>query len=159
MSAFRPVNKLVLVASFLWALTSHSFAGSNIFEISSELNGKPLGMYLGIFVDEHGAFSINEVRALPLNKFKFSPDEDHNFGFTNDVIWARMEILNSFNESKRVFIENNYANTDLISVYYQDRLGNHRSKQIGDRVPLSQWDVEYRLPTFDLQVAPGRSVL
>jgi len=114
-----------------------------------------LGLHLEILADPTRMLSIEEVSSQERSQ-QFLPSRAPvpNYGFTNSVVWVRLRVLNTVPSVTDWQLQLRFPRIQEVALFQPslDASGARSFivKQSGSFVPMSQWDVHHRLPTFGL---------
>ncbi len=147
---------LALLLSALWTIDCRAFSA----EISSLPGGHlQLGGQLLTFEDSSSLLTYEQVRDLPDSAFMPPQGKVPNFGFSNAVYWARVELSSSRDTKVPVILEYGYTSADLVDFYLSSPSGKLEVLKTGDTRPSSSYPIIYRMPAWPVDLEPGRSVL
>lgn len=144
---------ILLLAIFLLGNSDRAY-GLEPFVIKKSHNGEPIGRYLLIFEDyeRHSAIEILEK----ISEFEQSQEDFPNFKITSGKTWAFVTLINNFDESQTIYLENIYAMTDEIAIYSISGHEVSLMERLGDRIPFANRPIYYRNVVFPIKLEPGQ---
>ena len=118
----------------------------------------PLGLHLEILEDPGGQLTINDVASPVWNSaFVASHDELPTPGFTRSAIWVRCRVRNDTSQASEWNLELSFPRLGQVALF---QLSNAPDKgtpwprrEAGAEIPIPQWELARRLPTFRLLLA------
>ncbi|NJK83183.1 MAG: hypothetical protein HC912_04550 [Saprospiraceae bacterium] len=114
-----------------------------------------MGMYLQLLEDKEGNLSIEQVAGIEFNDaFVASTEEQHNFGYTKSVYWARVLLNNRQEHEREYWLEIDYALLNYIDVFIVDANGQVQHQKGGNLLPFGTRDVNYKNPIFKINLPP-----
>jgi signal transduction histidine kinase/HPt (histidine-containing phosphotransfer) domain-containing protein/BarA-like signal transduction histidine kinase len=118
-----------------------------------------LGMHVDLLRDPEAVLDFADVRS-PAFDARFLPGtaEVPNFGFTDDVIWVRLQVENSLLRPETHYLEIANPLLDHISVLVESPMGVRRY-DTGDKTPFATRVLDTRLFVFPLDLRPGEPLL
>jgi signal transduction histidine kinase/PAS domain-containing protein len=133
-----------------------SYSGGAEPIILTEGQGKyPLGLHLQILEDPTGNLTIEDVSSPPFNsKFVPSHVEVPNYGYTNNVYWLRVPLVNKSNGINQWFLESFFQNLNYIDLYLPSEAGGFIRKESGALRPFATRDIPYYHIVFKLPLSP-----
>jgi signal transduction histidine kinase/CheY-like chemotaxis protein len=161
----RRTRAAALLALCLWALLCSVDAlaldatWASPVVVGPERELYRLGLHLDLLRDPTGALDIDAVRA-PEQEIDFTPGSATapSFGFTDDVIWARLQVDNRLLRAETYYLEISYPLLDRISVYVEGPAGVRRY-DTGDKTRFATRLLDTRLFVFPLDLRPGESLM
>lgn len=138
------------------AEAAHSQSGGAI--VSEGMTSLRLGRVVRTFVDETARRSHSEILGLAAEG-RFAPSEREipNFGFTEHVVWMRLELNDVRAVPTPLVLELAYAPLDRLELW-PDEPATQPLAVVGDAVPFAQRAYRYRHPTFELPAQAGQRV-
>ncbi|MBE8398762.1 7TM diverse intracellular signaling domain-containing protein [Leptospira borgpetersenii] len=118
------------------------------------LDDSPFGLEdsFEYFEDSSGNLRFSQIRTLA-EEGKFSSGNISSLGYTNSVIWIRLNVKNSSNRSIRWILEYQFPDVDLVE-YYDFKMGESPFYRAGDGIPFAFRPVQYRNPVFPSVALP-----
>jgi signal transduction histidine kinase len=151
----RILNVLVLLLT--WASGAGASAMVPVV-LSAEAARVNLTEHITWLKDADGTVTLEEARQrsdfVPLHK-------ELSEGFTSATIWLRFDVQPDTKASTRI-LEVTNALLDDVRLYSPQRDGRYREQRSGENVPRTAWPVDYRSPSFAIQIegdAPQRYYL
>ncbi|MHA6493800.1 hybrid sensor histidine kinase/response regulator [Pseudomonas borbori] len=142
---------LLWLCSPAWALTPATLDRDDL-RIS-------LGASMGYLQDADGSMTLEQVAALPDNRF-FPVHGDHaNLGKNESVWWFKVRLRNSLDHDLAGYLEVNYPLLDQVTLYLESAPGVWREQESGDRYAFSQRPVQVRNFWFPVSLREGESTL
>ncbi len=156
---------LACLLALLWGLLAGPAAGAldatraPPAQVHPEQDLYRLGTHLDLLRDPTGALDFDAVRS-PEHDMRFAPAtaDAPSFGFTRDVIWARLRVENRLAAPETYFLEIAYPLLDRVSVFIEGPAGVRRY-DTGDRTPFATRPLDTRLFVFPLDLHPGEPLL
>ena len=114
-----------------------------------------LGSHLQVLNDPTRRLSIEEVASPPQDE-QFLPSRSlvPNYGFTDSAVWVRFRVLNTVPSLTDWRLQLRFPRIQEVTLYQPspDASGAQSFivKQAGSLLPMSQWEIRHRLPTFNL---------
>ncbi len=117
-----------------------------------------IGLHLDIFDDPKRIHTIEEVSS-PSWSDRFRPSKQNvpNFGLASSAHWLRFTVENKAGEERAWLLEVQAATVDHVDLYARDSSGRFHRFSAGDAVPMKEWEIRYRYPTFPLRIPPGET--
>ncbi|MGB5830658.1 MAG: 7TM diverse intracellular signaling domain-containing protein [Thiohalocapsa sp.] len=117
-----------------------------------------LGNYLDILEDPSGELGIADIRS-PAVSLRFRPSglPVPNLGFTDAVVWARLELTNDLAEEATYHLLIDYPLLDRITLFIDGQQGLSRH-DTGDRTPFATRLLDTRMFVFPLSLEPGETL-
>jgi len=111
-----------------------------------------LGEHVEILEDPTRQLTINDV-ASPEWQDKFVPSRQQvpAIGYTDSAIWVRCQVLNQTAESGEWMLELRWR-PRKVTFYRSSDNGGFVERLAGRHVPLSQWEIPNRFPSFRLSL-------
>ncbi len=115
----------------------------------------PLGKHLDILVDPTGELTIEDV-ASPEYAAQFVPSQVSapNYGYTNRIVWVRLNLVNETRQANQWLLEDGFANTQFVDLYTPLPEGGFALKQAGVLRPAATRDVSHPHTVFNLLIPP-----
>ncbi len=124
--------------------------------VSEQQHRYDLGTYLQILEDKEANLSIEQVASIEYNSaFVESTEEQHNFGYTKSVYWARVLLNNRQEHEREYWLEIDYALLNYIDVYIVDANGQVEQRKAGNLLPFGAREVNYKNPIFKIDLPPS----
>ncbi len=115
----------------------------------------PIGGSLEILEDPDRRLTIDDVASASYtDRFTPSSAEVPNFGLTRSAYWVRFRVAGEAAASW--VLESGFAPTDLVEIYVPGPSG-FSVRRAGDSVPFAEWEIPYRIPSFEILVTPGET--
>ena len=152
--------------SILLALGCHNTVAatlqgsSGVLQLVKDKESYPLGHHLEILEDPTRRMSIEEAVA-PERSRHFLPSRAlvPNYGFTDSAVWVRFRVLNTLPSSADWKLQLRFPRIQEVTLFQAspDENGAQRFvvKRAGSLLPMSQWEIRHRLPTFNLLLPPN----
>lgn len=104
--------------------------------------------------DESGTLSLDEVR----QRGQFTPlPSDLSAGYTSAAVWLRFDLAPTATASHEWVLALSNALLDDVRLYTPRGDGSHAEHRSGEDVPRRQWEVDYRAPSFAMQLSAGQT--
>ena len=142
-----------------WLLLSNAAWALSPISLDSDELRLSLGPNMGYLEDPSGTLSLQQVQALPNERFQAVNSEHANLGKNASVWWFRVELANHRPHNLPGFLEVNYPLLDDLRVYLQSPDGSLQSQASGDSFAFASRPVQVRNFWFPLDLAPGTSQL
>ncbi|MBS0348841.1 MAG: PAS domain S-box protein [Proteobacteria bacterium] len=140
---FACILGLLVLCLLLHCPPSAADGGRTRFQLGAELP-------YGVFVDEGGSKTIEDIASLPPGAFK--PIEGGlSLSYTRNTVWLRFERPPG---EEAWWLEVQPAVLDSIQLYEKDA-GGWRMRQAGDRLSYRERELAHRLFAFRLAASPG----
>ena len=132
---------MLLLTLFLFRA---AFANSPV--VLNDTNNKyVLGPYLELLEDTEAQWTLKTIHSSEFhNQFTPSTRETSNFGFTQSIYWARLNLKNDFSVSKEWLLEIAYPLLDNIELYQLQPNGTVQVKTAGDQLKFLQREIPHR---------------
>ena len=146
---------------FLLALGCHNAVAappqgsSGVLQIVQGKETYALGRHLEILEDPTRRMSIEDV-AAPERSRDFLPSRAlvPNYGFIDSAVWVRFRVLNTLPFSTEWQLQLRFPRVQEVTLFQAspDESGvlSFVAKRAGSLLPMSQWEIHHRLPTFNL---------
>jgi two-component system, sensor histidine kinase LadS len=151
----RRPNRLGIVRHhqklFLWlmALTACLWAGLAQAETEGGQGDADITLQSRYWIDTSGQASIDEVAAQPADAFQ-SMEAIRSFRLNGGALWMRLD-LPRLDPARRWYLAmDESAFTDLATLYQAGPEAGWQVQQSGDHLPVAQWSIADRAPTFAL---------
>ena len=120
-----------------------SVNGAEPLILSDKTDVYPLGQHLKLLEDKQANLTIKDVRT-PIIARSFKPNKKTSpgFGFTTSAYWAKFDLNNRSNQTKRWLFEIAFPLHDEVEVYVFNTNGPLLSRQ----TPSQQWQTGDSLP-------------
>ena len=106
---------------------------------------------LDLLEDRVGDLDVVAVSTAPVDaRFISAKLESTNIGFSSAAWWVRLRVNNPSNESRLVYLRQDYPLIDSLDLYEPTADGGWRLHTTGDRKPFSSRDVEHKDFLFPL---------
>ncbi len=124
----------------------------------SKANHFLVGKLLDFYVDTAGKLTIDQV-ASPVfaDKFIRSNKDILNFGFTNAVVWTKLEIKGDVKVEREYILEINYPLIDNLTIYRQATDSTWESDTEGDAQPFATREIAHHNIAHSIVVAPNKT--
>ncbi|XDD49000.1 7TM diverse intracellular signaling domain-containing protein [Leptospira sp. WS92.C1] len=140
---FFQKNRLYIAAlAFLFCI--FPLSGIDLVELDDSAIGKEES--LEYFQDQTGNLTFAQIRVLAEDG-KFISTNIASLGYTEAVVWVRIQVSNSSDQPIRWIVEYQFPNTDLVE-YYDVKKGEIPFYRAGDTIPFTVRPVQYRNPAF-----------
>ncbi len=136
--------------------TSHLLA-AEAYTLPTEMRGEALGRYMDFYVDTQGLMSLEDILAGKADaEFKSSQRDFPTFGFGSaKAIWAKLKVENPAKENRKIYLAQNHAFCDKLTLYSWDTSGVLKAETQGDLVAFRERPLGHRYPVFILELRPG----
>lgn len=146
----------LLAASSLFSSAWAQYSPAPV-QISDEFSQQSIGLHLSILEDPSRKLTLEDVRSVEEAK-RFTPptNKSPNFGFTQSAYWARFTLDDIRNPNRPyadlpLMLTLSQAQTNLAELWCADQQGSLVVQQrVGDHVPLVEWPISFRMPTFSI---------
>ena len=117
-----------------------------------------LGLHLEILEDPGGQLTIDDVTSPVWNAaFVASHDELPTPGFTRSAIWVRFRVRNNTSQASEWDLELSFPRLGQVALFQLSNAPDKRTpwarREAGAEIPIPQWELARRLPTFRLLLA------
>jgi signal transduction histidine kinase len=120
-------------------------------EVSSGLDGLPLGRSVMVLEDESAKLTLQEVRDHDhAGRFQESLRDVPSFGYTQSAYWLRLSTRNAADAVRHWMLELAYPMLDEVTLYSPVGDGSYVEHKTGDMFPFSTRDLAYRTFVFPL---------
>lgn len=82
-----------------------------------------------------------------------------NAGFTRSAVWLRFTVIQPVEAPSQWRLSIDDTQLDEAQLYTPLAQGNWQTERAGRVVPRGDWPLATRVPTFDLQLSPGRQTI
>ena len=118
----------------------------------------PLGDQVEILEDPSRQLTINDVASPAWNSaFVASHDELPTPGFTRSAIWVRFRVRNNTSQTSEWDLELSFPRLGQVALFQLSNASDKRTpwarREAGAEIPIPQWEIARRLPTFRLLLA------
>jgi len=123
--------------------------------VLTDLQGKyPLGLHMEILEDPSGELGIEQVASLEFDsRFVPSQVEVPNFGFTENVYWARLKVWNESELTENWILETGFQNLQYVDLFVPGEDSEGFSvKQAGTMRPVTRKDYAHPSNFFNLSL-------
>ncbi|MDO9323082.1 MAG: 7TM diverse intracellular signaling domain-containing protein [Pseudomonas sp.] len=142
-----------------WLLLSNAAWALSPINLDSDELRLSLGPNMGYLEDPSGTLSLQQVQALPNERFQPVNGDHANLGKNTSVWWFRVILANHRPHNLPGFLEVNYPLLDDLKVYLQSPDGSLQSQESGDNFAFASRPVQVRNFWFPLDLARGTSQL
>lgn len=107
------------------------------------------------YVDKNASFTLSDALHA---KQQFIPVQTKNLGVTSSIVWTKIVLRNTTENSKTLKLFNPRAGMDFIDAYIikEDHVIEHY--KLGDQLQQNEVKDPYRLPCFDVILQGGKTV-
>jgi PAS domain S-box-containing protein len=117
-----------------------------------------LGLHLEILEDPGGQLTIDDVTSPVWNAaFVASNDELPTPGLIRSAIWVRCRVRNDTSQAREWDLELSFPRLGQVALFQLSNAPDKRTtwprREAGSEIPISQWELARRLPTFRLLLA------
>ncbi|MFM2163538.1 MAG: hypothetical protein RLZZ383_3050 [Pseudomonadota bacterium] len=105
-----------------------------------------LGAAFEIADDPTGAVAFADADAAL--SWQPSPGPGATLGFRDSVTWARVDLVDRRASDDEVYLDHGSAQTDRVTVWFTGQDGRVTRQVAGDQVPVDDWPVPGRYPSF-----------
>jgi signal transduction histidine kinase/CheY-like chemotaxis protein len=148
--------RICLALLLLWLCASAWAAPATLDSDDMRVSLGPAMSYLE---DPEGKLTLDQVRAIPDERFEPVRGDHANLGKNDSVWWFKVRLVNSLAHDLAGYLEANYPLLDHIQVYQAGPDGNWQLQESGDRFAFSQRPVQVRNFWFPLNLPPGDNTL
>lgn len=148
-----------LCLAFLFHCLSAAAWAFDPAPLASADSRQALGRHTYFLEDPDGTLSVDEVLALPTERFQHLTGRHVNQGKNDSTWWLRVQLDNRLAEALRGFIEINYPLLDHIELYLQHPDGTLSRQLSGDSYPFAQRPVKIADFWFPVELPPGDTTL
>jgi hypothetical protein len=152
--------------SYLWLMLtlllatltlSHpaAFAAEPAIVIDEHFTERSIGLDLSILEDSTAQLTLQDIRSAEYsNQFTPSTKPNPSFGYTQSAYWVRFTLNDIRNPSRPyadlpLMLTLSQAQTNLAELWCANQQGDLVVQQrVGDHVPLVEWPMTFRMPTF-----------
>ncbi len=128
----------------------------NPFEISTNMQGKPLGLFFETLEDPKGILKLQDVLKIDASGGMIpSQKEVPNYGLNPSVQWVKFTLNNPLDRPISIILENKFTFADKFTLYFKNSVNQWESKAAGDQVAFSSRDVQTRQGVFLFTLEPG----
>ena len=160
---FRNIFILLLLTTFPifaeWVKEENSeyqFSNKNyeipIIEVNDSLHSKNINEYIIYFEDEQNRTEFKEALiSQNLKEYRFTENQTPNFGYSSHTYWGyiRFKFHPSYNQNIILILD--YSLIDNIQLECVDQYKNSYIQILGDQVPIENWKIKFRKPSFTIQ--------
>ncbi|TGK05413.1 PAS domain S-box protein [Leptospira langatensis] len=129
---------------FFYSLPIFSFDPSSLPE-----DGTSMLPFAEVWIDEKGGTSFAEMR-----RQKFIPLTGSSLGYSSHVHWFRIPVENLSSETVDWILEIHYSQLDHVELFLGSK-GDTVIFRGGDRIPFRERPIQYRFPSFPLELRSG----
>ncbi len=104
-------------------------------------------------IDPSGEKKINEIR---LKEHLFKAASSNAFGYQPGAVWIRMEIVRKPEQAAHWWLELQSPMLDLATLYEQDASGRLLIRKMGDHIPMSDHEIDYRNAVFRMNIPANK---
>jgi signal transduction histidine kinase len=148
------MNKTRLYIFAVFAIIYNGLLVAQPHFVYTGYSTKYAGKFLGIYHDESGQKSFDEVKSRA--NFEPSQKDVPNLGFIKGNIWAKFVVENRSSEPQ-LYLELEAPLIDEAELYSPDSLGNYSSKLLGQIREFSERKYKHTTYIYDLAVGPGKT--
>ena len=114
-----------------------------------------LGLHLEILEDPGGQLTIDDVTSPAWSSaFVASHDELPTPGFTRSAIWVRFRVRSNTSQASEWDLELSFPRLGQVALFQLSNAPDKRTpwprREAGAEIPVPQWEIARRLPTFRL---------
>ena len=162
LAMLKPCLKLLLTLFLATLALCHTaaFAAQPAIVIDDQFTERTIGLNLSILEDPTAQLTLQDVRGTELaNQFTPSTKENPGFGFTKSAYWARFTLEDARSSGRPssalpLVLTLAFAPTDLAMLWCTNKQGAIVVEQrTGNHVPLEEWPILYRNPSFEITPA------
>jgi two-component system, sensor histidine kinase LadS len=148
-TGLRVIKHLLKPLLWLMALSACLWAGLAQAETERAQDGGDITLQTRYWVDASGQATIDDVASKPSDAFQ--PMETiRSFKLSGGALWMRLD-LSRLDPAERWYLAMDAsAFTDLATLYQAGPDAGWQAKQSGDHLPVAQWTISDRAPTFAL---------
>jgi diguanylate cyclase (GGDEF)-like protein len=118
---------------------------------SVSLNGRSLYWF-----DVGGKATADQVEAAAETLPWALRERNHRYSTEDGALWFRFDAMAG--DDERWFVELSSSRVDSAQLFYRRDDGAWSRQEAGHRLPVSQWPIPGRVPTFELAPLSGRPV-
>jgi diguanylate cyclase (GGDEF)-like protein len=128
---------------------------SSVLELHETGAPQILTKALRVWVDDKGTAAVNEVDALPDAAFKPLPRRQDAPQGPHQALWVRLD-LRAQTTPNAWMLSTPQVSIDHVDLYYRDaKEETWKVQRAGTSVPVAQWPISERRPTFAVQLKNG----
>ncbi len=148
---------LLLALGCQTAVAASPQGSSGVLQIVKGKETYSLGHHLEILEDPTRRLSIEDVISPERSRY-FLPSRAlvPNYGFTDSAVWVRFRVLNTLPFSTEWQLQLRFPRIQEVTLFQAspDESGvlSFVVKRAGSLLPMSQWEIRHRLPTFNLSL-------
>lgn len=120
--------------------------------------GHPLEPHMTVLFDRDGTMDLAEVQAAA-SRGEFQPltASGANFGYEHRDVWLKFTI--NATAGGRYIVEMPYAPLDRVTLHVPlATWPGQRMQRAGDLEPFTDWPIDYRMPSFPINLMPNQTV-
>lgn len=154
MISSHAMRTIHLFCLFLSLFVHAGWGYANTLTLLPEAHTTSANGYLQRLDDPHARLSPEQVmradawQALPSSL---------SAGFTSAHVWVRVQVRPQGDGEQRWMLRLSNALLDDVRLYRRDAEGGWREQRGGEELPREQWPVDYRSPSFALDLQGGES--
>jgi two-component system, sensor histidine kinase LadS len=148
---------LCCIVCFFWQTSYQAFAQSKKKVISKNQEFL-VGKLLDFYVDTTGKYTIKDIASPTFaDRFIRSDKDILNFGFTDAVIWTKLEIKGDTKIARQYIIEINYPLIDKLTIYRQANDSTWEESTEGDAFPFGKREIAHHNIAHTIEVSPNKT--
>ncbi len=122
--------------------------------LQDAMDGVPLGPVVEYLIDHESKHKESTIASVPPGEWKRLESSYRNFGHLHAPVWVRFSLNHKGEQSRTIYLENNYSLTDQISLMEAEN-PEGTMQILGDQEPSTKREIRYRNPLFVIHVKPG----
>jgi serine phosphatase RsbU (regulator of sigma subunit) len=151
------LRALALWIACINLLPAVAFGQNQPFIITDRLKEQSVSSYADYLKVSADTLSLSKIVANQhLLPFVPTGMEDINFGFSKDVFWFRLRVVNRSSVSDKWVLESSYPIIDSLTFFIQDANNRWQTFHTGDMIPFSQRNFADRRLVLPLDIPVGQ---
>ena len=142
---------ILLSSSWVFAQSGTLFIEQNSVKLS-------LDPFVKILFDSDHHLLIDDIKALPDDRFQPLSKDGNSIGFTDASIWLRFKLHVAPTVTSSLIFTLDAPLVDFVSFYSPNKNNEYIKQTTGDKIPYSEHLVDYRNPIFFIHPEKGKTV-
>jgi len=123
-----------------------------IIEVNESLGSKNINEHIIYFEDEQNREVFKEaLLSQSLKEYRFTESQTPNFGYSSHTYWGYMRFKFQPSYNQNIILILDYSLIDKIQLECVDQNKNSYFQILGDQVPIENWKIKFRKPSFTIQ--------